>query len=563
MRRMSYSKITDILRRIHDAVDTAQKKGCSPKEILKIEQEQLKIASKAYAQHKERRKFLKSTASVAGASALICSPVSILAATSENNGVKNGQSQPSIAIIGAGAGGVRTAHRLKQYGIESTVFEGADRIGGRMYSERDYFSDDRVVEWGGELISTEHTAIRNLAHQLGLKLEDVGKGTSGEEEVYLIDGVLYNEYDLLDEWVGGLYELFKRTQQVAPWQPFYNAHTQAHFELDNITAQDWLSQNGYPSSHWVHKLLMTDLIAEYGRVDDNSALNLIYLLGWTTRNSGGIPLAGTDERFKISRESGGNGAVVERMVDEVGTKSFKMGKKVIAINGDYLGPYQLIFEDGSNETFQKIVISIPYHLIKHIDFDPRIWNGFSPAKQQSIFEMKPADNGKLQLEFESRSFARVQSINNRSVHTSAVSYSGPEGFISTWEGDVFSSSPKGIIVNYTGGYYGRNLGGDSFHGEAAQADIDRLLSDYERIWPGISTEFTGKALVSNWWKNPWSQGAFISPVVGTMTSFWGAQFESEGSIYFAGEACDVETWSYMNGAISSGERIAKEIFQSF
>jgi monoamine oxidase len=60
--------------------------------------------------------------------------------------------------------------------------------------------------------------------------------------------------------------------------------------------------------------------------------------------------------------------------------------------------------------------------------------------------------------------------------------------------------------------------------------------------------YTGKALVSNWIDDPLARAAFTSPAVGVM---------------FAGEAYDEEYWSYMNGAILSGERVAQEIQQNY
>lgn len=556
MGRMSYSKITDLIRRVHAATERSRRTGQSPREILEQDRAWRRQQAAQYRHQRERRGFLKSLG--IGVAATAMAPA-LLRADPASSGAKTGKTQPRIAVVGAGAGGLRTAHRLKQYGLESTVYEGSDRCGGRMYSDRGFFADGRIVEWGGELISTEHTALRNLTHQLGLELIDVGKNTAGEEEVYLIDDELYTEYDLLDEWVGGLYETAKRAQQRAPWQPFYHDYTAAHLELDLTTAQDWLADNGYSSGHWVHKLLMTDLIAEYGRVDDNSALNLIYLLGWTTRNAGGLPLAGTDERFRVKT---GNDSVAQAMARELGHERIETGRKLVAIGGDYAGPYQLTFDDGSAASCDKLVLAIPYHLIRQLDIDPRIWNGFNAAKRRSILEMAPADNGKLQLEFASRSFARQRQLHGREVSMSAVTYSGPDSFISTWEGDVAHPSEKGIIVNYTGGYWGEHLSGNDYHGPAHRKDVNRLLTEYDKIWPGIAAEYTGRALVSNWWRNPWSRGAFVSPVVGTMTGFWGAQFEREGNLYFAGEACDEESWSYMNGAIASGERIAREIAQS-
>lgn len=557
MGRMSYSRITDLIRRLHAIAGLSRQTGRSPGELLEEERAWRREQAEQHRRQRERRDFLRSLG--VGMAATALTPPLLRADPVSDNGARTGRSQPRIAVVGAGAGGLRTAHRLRQYGLASTLYEGSDRLGGRMYSNRDFFADGRVVEWGGELISTEHTALRNLVHQLGLELVDVAKRTAGDEEVYLIDGELYTEHDLLDEWVGGLYELMKREQQRAPWQPFYDDHTPAHVELDLITAQDWLANHGYGASHWVHKLLMTDLIAEYGRVDDNSALNLIYLLGWTTRNAGGLPLAGTDERFRVKT---GNDSVAHAMAAELGHERIETGRKLVAVTGDYAGPYQLSFEDGSTADCDTLVLAIPYHLIRTLSIDDRIWRGFSAAKRRSILEMAPADNGKLQLEFATRSYARLREIHGREVSMSAVSYSDPDGFISTWEGDVAHPSQKGIIVNYTGGYWGEHLSGSDCHGPAHRRDVSRLLADYDAIWPGIASEYTGRALVSNWWRHPWSRGAFVSPVVGSMTGFWGAQFERESNLYFAGEACDVESWSYMNGAIASAERVAREIAQS-
>ena len=87
-----------------------------------------------------------------------------------------------------------------QYGNNSTVYE----------------ANDRVVEWGGEFISSEHTAISNLAHQLGLQLEDANELSVGDEETCFIGGQLYNEHNLLDEWVGGLYDITKQALKDAP-----------------------------------------------------------------------------------------------------------------------------------------------------------------------------------------------------------------------------------------------------------------------------------------------------------------------------------------------------------
>jgi monoamine oxidase len=559
MKHMNYSSITAMLRRIHRATSISDDTGIPVKELMERDRELRKKLQQEREVARQRRNFLKGAGGLGiGAGMMAVNPGAFAAAG-------GGGSQPSIAIVGGGSGGLRTAHRLMQYGISSTVYEASDRVGGRMYSDRSFFSDNRVVEYGGEFISTEHTAIRNLAHQLGLQLEDANKLSVGDEETYLINNQLYSESDLLDEWAGGLYETMKRAQQDAPWQPFYNtAHTAEHLMYDNKNAITWLTELGYPPGHWVHKLLLSDLVAEYGITDDNSALNLIYLLAWNTHNSGGLPLAGTDERLHVV---GGNDLIPLTMAAQLPAGSVIPEKKLTQIHGTYGGPYTLHFADASIVNCDVLVLSLPMNLIKELDYiAPDIWNGFSAQKQDAFLSnSNVSDNGKIMLEFTDRHWDMTQDIHGIPVHQAARAYSDPDKFISTWEGEPGNPSPLGVIVNYNGGYEARNRASNNLHGPAdlAGVDVNRFLMQAEQLWPGISVKYNGKALVSNWLDDPLARSAFTSPSVGTMTSWWGAQWESGGNIYFAGEAYDAEYWSYMNGAILSGERVAKEIHMNY
>jgi monoamine oxidase len=557
MKRMNYSGLTATLRRIHLATEKSQSSGIPVKEILEMDQGLRKKLHANNLENADRRNFLKSAGIVGLGAGLGMRGETLFAGP--NNG-----SAPKVAIIGAGAGGMRTAHRLTQYGIPSTLYEARSRPGGRIYSN-DQFSNGRVIEWGGEFISTEHTALRNLAHQLNLELEDQNKLSVGDEEVYAINGQLYSEANLMDEWVDGLYGSLKDALMAAPWQPLYNTdHTQAHRDYDKISARQWLEDVGYGSSHWVHKLLMTDLVSEYGILEENSALNLIYIMGYNNRGSGGLPLAGTDERLHVV---GGNDKIIRGMETDIlnyRSDAIETGRKLVAIRGDFGGPYDLEFEDGhSIEKIEALVLALPYGLIRELDIDSRITGagGFTDEKNDSIQQMVQSDNGKVQMEFTDRHWDMALNIQGEYIHSNGRAYSEPDGFINSWESEPGNPSTMKVLSNYTGGARGRKLKGRDYLGVASSADVSRILSDWEAIWPGISSKYTGNAVVSNWWDHPLTKGAFVSPVIGTMTSWWGAQWETQGNIFFAGEACDPEYWSYMNGAILSGERVAKEISQ--
>ena len=573
MKRMNYSSITAAIRRIHQAKTRSDASGVPIKELLEQDRQLRKKLQLEREEKRQRREFLKTAGGLGlGAGMLSVNPLAFAGHS------KGHSSQPKIAIIGAGAGGLRTAHRLMQYGITSTIYEANTRVGGRMYSDRSFFSDGRVVEYGGEFISTEHTAIRNLAHQLNLQLEDANKLSVGDEETYLIDGVMYTEADLMDVWVGGLYDIMKRAQQDAPWQPFYNAFNDEHRRLDDIDAIAWMeSEVGLSRDNWVHKLLLADLVAEYGITVGNSALNLIYLLAWNPRNSGGLPLAGTDERLHVV---GGNDLIMTGMYDQLPPDSVEFEKKLEAIRpGSGSSRYTLHFKDRSSVDCDVLVMALPMNLIKEIDIDANIWDTFTPEKKMAFLSTSNvSDNGKIMMEFNSRPWDLTRDVKilqpgelPQMVHQSARAYSfsgeyagNYRGFISTWEGEPGNPSPLGVLVNYNGGYEARNLRSKNLHGPADAQDVNRSLEQAELIWPGITGQYNGKALVSNWLDDPLARSAFTSPSVGTMTYWWGAQWEYDGNdIYFAGEAYDPEYWSYMNGAILSGERVAQEIQQNY
>ena len=78
-----------------------------------------------------------------------------------------------IVVVGAGLAGLTCAHRLRQAGHAAEVYEASDRIGGRCWTLRGAFANGQIAEHGGELIDQGHNAIRNLARELGLRLDNL------------------------------------------------------------------------------------------------------------------------------------------------------------------------------------------------------------------------------------------------------------------------------------------------------------------------------------------------------------------------------------------------------
>ncbi|HEY1488449.1 MAG TPA: FAD-dependent oxidoreductase, partial [Micromonosporaceae bacterium] len=73
-----------------------------------------------------------------------------------------------VIVLGAGLAGLSAARDLANAGVDVLVLEARDRVGGRV--EQAVLDDGRVVQLGGEVVGTEHTAYLGLVTELGLTL---------------------------------------------------------------------------------------------------------------------------------------------------------------------------------------------------------------------------------------------------------------------------------------------------------------------------------------------------------------------------------------------------------
>jgi monoamine oxidase len=75
-------------------------------------------------------------------------------------------------VIGAGLAGLAAADKLQRAGLQVTVLEARDRVGGRVWSRR--LDNGSVIEMGAEFILPGNTLVRELAERFGLGLWEKG-----------------------------------------------------------------------------------------------------------------------------------------------------------------------------------------------------------------------------------------------------------------------------------------------------------------------------------------------------------------------------------------------------
>jgi monoamine oxidase len=128
---------------------------------------------------------------------------------------------PRIAIVGAGISGLAAALSLSDAGLSSkmTVYEASNRIGGRMFSNSDYWDEGQVTEWCGELIDTNHTSIQTLAKRYGLAMDDLPLSEpANSEPVNWFDGAYYSYADLNADFAPLFQTIQKEAKAAVPPQ---------------------------------------------------------------------------------------------------------------------------------------------------------------------------------------------------------------------------------------------------------------------------------------------------------------------------------------------------------
>lgn len=496
-----------------------------------------------------RRQFLIGAATVAGAAVLTTRVGRASAAK---------VTAPRVAIVGGGLAGLRAAHWLwRVKGISSTIYDAnPDRLGGRCYTLRGFFAAGQTVEHGGAFINSEHNALRNLVANLGLRMRVVDGGAQTFGDTYWVNGAY--TYDAANGDWGGVWRAFKDALASAPYAQTLADHTAAGAALDRMTVDEWITANipGGLTGRF-GSIMRSNAVAEYGLdPSQQSALNLIYLLGWNAQNSLD-PINGGDERYTVV---GGNDQIVTRLIAELPAGTIRSGQRLAAVRRNTDGTARLTFENGGRSTdvvADRVILTLPFQTLREVDLSA---SGLSPTKRRAIAEWGLGANGKIHMQT-----ARRPWLDQR---LGGVAYSPIDGFQCVWDDSVnqpgtgsttVSPTSPGILCYFPGG--SRTLGtwtGAAF-GPAPSAQVTEALGWIEPVFPGVTRSYNGLAFRDAWHLNPFAKGAYTCPRPGQYTGLGGVAEQVEAPFHFAGEHTSMEFMGFLNGAVVSGERAAREV----
>ena len=467
---------------------------------------------------------------------------------------------PSIAIVGAGIAGLTTALTLQDAGLNSTLYEVSERIGGRIHSDTTTWDDSLVTEWCGELIDQGQETLCSLIQRFGLPTTESKQ--SIPPHARNIAYFLGAYYSLQEQDFAPVYEIMRKQAQEAPYPTTYQHYTALGYELDHLSAYDWIERyvkGGHSSP--LGSLLETACTGLYGMESrEQSSLNLVYLLG--LQPPGQFVLGtGFGSSFRVV---GGNQRLPEAIAQHLPNESIKLKHRLIAIRRNRNESVTLTFETNNGNidvNCDHAVLTLPFSTLRLVDYSHA---GFDELKQTAITQLGYGTNSKLFLEFDTR-YWREQGTwpqpNN--------------GFITTdldirvlWDSTQGQESEKGILVSFTGGSIGASYRPDKSYTTSTESEkvreyAQRSLQQLERVLPGISAHYTGKAALSYPTGDPHILGSYSSWRVGQYTLFAGYEGARQGPIHFAGEHCSVQAQGYMEGGASEGIRAAQEILRDY
>jgi monoamine oxidase len=451
---------------------------------------------------------------------------------------------PRIVVVGAGLAGLSCTFRLKQAGYTAQIHEASDRIGGRCWSDTSSFANGQIVEHGGELIDQGHTAIRQLAGQLGLKLDNLLSGErNGTEPFFYFDGEPYSEAEAIDD-LKGIWQQLHSDVSAASYPTLYNLSTERGRELDNMSIAEYIDTYvpGGRSSK-VGQLLDVAYNIEYGgETTEQSSLNMLYLLAYS--GQGQLRVFGpSNEKYHVV---GGNDQITTRMAASL-SGQITRNSELVAVRRNSDGSWGLSFRQGLTTravTADRVVLALPFSILRSsVDISRA---GFSPRKLTAIREQGMGTNSKLHVQFTSRHWESLGCNGDTFADT---------GYQNTWDVTRAQRGASGILVDYTGGKIGASFGGGTPSSRAT-----KFLGQLEPVLPGISARWNGLATIDYWTGYPWTKGSYSYWKVGQYQAFAGVEREIEGgSCHFAGEHTSIDFQGYLNGAVETGERAAGEI----
>jgi monoamine oxidase len=487
-------------------------------------------AGEAGTREMTRRRLLAGAAGIGAAALLGPAPLAKALARRPTAG------QPRIAIVGAGLAGLTCAYRLRRRGIACTLYEAhGARVGGRCWTARE-FAAGQTAEHGGEFIDSDHHRIRALAAELGLTLDDLEaaeRRRPGLHPRLFLDGEarrfaeVYRDQHLITARAAADARCIRGFR--------WDHHSRAARALDEMTAAEWLDGTLPHRSHRLLRLAVEQFMAEeYGLdVGRLSAISMLVEYGPGATES--------DERFHVH---GGNDQLAWGLAERLPPRTLQLDRPLTALRRRG-SSYALSFADTATEEHADVVVlCLPFTALRRVDLGGA---GLGARKRRCIEDLGMGTNAKLLLQLR-RHLSHYDRWNGEFYDEQ----------IDSWCSSTDEPGRPGLLTVYSGGSHGAAQRGPAPHGPAPRGRVRAALGRISNAVPGLAAGYDGDAWLDHWASDPWTHGSYAAFEPGQYTRYWGFVGLPEGRVLFGGEHTCRSAQGFLEGAVRSGERCARE-----
>lgn len=402
---------------------------------------------------------------------------------------------PRTAVLGAGFSGLAAAESLSRRGIDVTVYEARDRVGGRVWSaELETVAGRSVIERGAEFVLEGYDTFRSIATDAGLELVDTRMS--------------YYVRDLAETPHVSTAEVAEAGRRATALLGSFAEEPSVAQVLDVLDA-----------STEMKAALRTRIEISTACVADTvTAATLHHTAAFEPKPSW--------------RVGGGNQRIAFHLAERLDGR-IRFEDPVSAVRPE--GDGYTVVSKGGEQRYDYVIVALPLSFVR----DPGLLElPLSDRKRDVLTRIVQGHAAKLQVPLKT------------TPEPSAV-MSVPGKFWS-WTAEDLSGEIAPVVHSLVATEPG-------IDGIGARQGDERWIEELARIRPDLDFDLDAERSSTVWSEDPWARGGFSSHAPGWTDVDSREIRRPEEGLYLVGEYVDADFTCLMEGALRTGRAAADEV----
>ena len=441
-----------------------------------------------------------------------------------------------VIVVGAGLAGLSAARTLIEAGLTAVVLEARDRVGGRTLAQP---LENGVFDMGGQFVGPKQERIKEVAKEFGVELMPMyatGRKIQdfcGHKSTYWTPFPICSLWKPFPFWnlvnLGISMARFEVQRRLIPLDSPWNTPWSKKWDSTSIDA--WKTSNPIRPCQ-VGGMLDSILRPGFGsEASEVSVLNFLFFL----QSAGGLlgALRGQTYRFVYGSQQLSI-KLAERLAGRV-----HLNSPVSTIEQNETGVR--VHSNGQVWEGRYVIVTVPVPLIAHIRFDPPL-----PGLRVGLIERIPMGSEVKVFATYDRPFWRDDGFSGE-----VVSDGDPVSVV------FDNSMPNGGQAALLALIGGKNA--HTWNLRPKEERREAVLRNFVR-WFGPKAAAPTNYIEYDWRTEEWTRGCPLAVMTpGAWLHFGQALRDPVNRIFWAGSELAEEWCTYMNGAITSGEKTARNI----